>query len=292
MKVQCFLFPMQEYRLAAAMPITLYGGCVLLMLFPANVLHQPARLFFSKTLVRVLVPLATVTFSDFVLGDILTSLAKALSDSQLALCYLASQDLFPTLAQGTFPDKYAFCGRHSWHVNLVVALPYLIRLCQCISVYKTAGDKSQLFNAVKYSTAIPVIALSYAHYHSVRISWIQLWILASVVQTAYCVYWDIEKDWDISWFSQSPCGFGCLKLPVLKPDLLFPRNFYFWAMGSNMVARALWIYKLSLHLKFSRSLHFLVSCVEVLRRHQWVFIRFESGLRKKNIRNHEHGSDA
>ena len=50
---------------------------------------QETRLFFSWTFFRVTTPYREVTFADFLLADVLTSLAKALSDSERALCHLA-----------------------------------------------------------------------------------------------------------------------------------------------------------------------------------------------------------
>lgn len=51
---------------------------------------QDSRLFFSLTFFRVATPFREVTFADFLLADMLTSLAKALSDTERALCHLAS----------------------------------------------------------------------------------------------------------------------------------------------------------------------------------------------------------
>lgn len=45
-------------------------------------------MFFSQTLLRVMTPFREVTWSDFLLADVLTSLAKPLSDCERALCHL------------------------------------------------------------------------------------------------------------------------------------------------------------------------------------------------------------
>jgi hypothetical protein len=49
---------------------------------------QETRAFFAQTLYRVATPFREVSWADFLLADILTSLAKALSDSERALCHL------------------------------------------------------------------------------------------------------------------------------------------------------------------------------------------------------------
>ena len=47
-------------------------------------------MFFTWTFWRVTTPFREVTFADFLLADILTSLAKALSDCERALCHLST----------------------------------------------------------------------------------------------------------------------------------------------------------------------------------------------------------
>lgn len=56
------------------------------------------------------------------------------------------------------------CGNASWLIPLGLSLPYIWRLLQCLRVFKDTGAKPQLFNALKYSTAFPVIILSALKY--------------------------------------------------------------------------------------------------------------------------------
>ena len=51
------------------------------------------------------------------------------------------------------------CSGTSWVGPAVLALPYAWRFCQCIRVFLDTGARPQLFNAAKYFTAFPVIAL-------------------------------------------------------------------------------------------------------------------------------------
>jgi hypothetical protein len=47
------------------------------------------RAFFTATLLRIVTsPLREVTWADFLLADVLTSLSKALSDVERAACHL------------------------------------------------------------------------------------------------------------------------------------------------------------------------------------------------------------
>ena len=56
------------------------------------------------------------------------------------------------------------CGNASVLIPLGLSLPYLWRLMQCLRVYNDTGARPQLFNALKYSTAFPVIILSSLKY--------------------------------------------------------------------------------------------------------------------------------
>ena len=58
------------------------------VLSKAHLAVQGNRRFFAKTLFRVTTPVREVTWSDFLLADILTSMAKALSDSERAMCHM------------------------------------------------------------------------------------------------------------------------------------------------------------------------------------------------------------
>ena len=58
------------------------------------------------------------------------------------------------------------CGNASVLIPLGLCLPYLWRLLQCIRVHADTGNRAQLFNALKYSTAFPVIILSSIKYQA------------------------------------------------------------------------------------------------------------------------------
>ncbi len=51
-----------------------------------------------------------------------------------------------------------------------------------------------------------VIILSGMRYHvdnaDWRAFWKPLWLAAALLNSVYSYYWDIERDWEISWFSQ------------------------------------------------------------------------------------------
>lgn len=99
------------------------------------------------------------------------------------------------------------CGNHSAQIPLLLALPYVLRFVQCLIVYRTMSDTPQLFNALKYTTALPVVFLSFAKYHmklkAWHRTWKSIWVASAVVNTSYSFYWDVERDWDIRLFHRS-----------------------------------------------------------------------------------------
>lgn len=84
-------------------------------------------------------------------------------------------------------------------VPLLLAYPFVIRLRQCII-------DSQPYNALKYATAFPAIALSTLMRlenptfvsHSALAN---LWLVAAATNALYSFYWDVARDWDLTLFS-------------------------------------------------------------------------------------------
>jgi hypothetical protein len=104
-------------------------------------------------------------FGDILLADALTSYAKVLADFYVSFCMF-----FSRRSSTGRPDRN--CGG-SYIVPLILAIPSLIRLRQCLIEYGRTQRASRkldgfgngqagthLANAVKYSTAFPVIILS------------------------------------------------------------------------------------------------------------------------------------
>jgi len=106
-------------------------------------------------------------FGDILMADVLTSYAKVLGDLFVALCMFFS----PGKSSTGRPDRS--CGG-TFIVPLIIAIPSLIRLRQCLIDYmrvRRANEKAgtigshgwggqHLANALKYSSAFPVIILS------------------------------------------------------------------------------------------------------------------------------------
>lgn len=78
------------------------------------------------------------------------------------------------------------------------------RISACTSASTLAVLQNPLVH--RYSTAFPVIVLSSMNNHVVDEGrwdyfYKPLWLAAAFINSGYSYYWDVERDWDISFFS-------------------------------------------------------------------------------------------
>eukprot|EP00889_Picochlorum_renovo_P002646 jgi/Picre1/29676/NNA_005059.t1 len=263
-------------RAAALQPVLLYMVTLLVLVMPFPIFYRDTRRYFATTFWRVLTPVRSVAWGDFLLADILTSLAKGLSDIERAICSMVSGPIL----SGT-PEQ---CTDASWIIPIGLVMPYFWRFIQCIRVYIDTGNKQQLWNALKYMTAFPVVFLSFSKYHVAHDSWVSvwkpLWLLAACVNSGFSYFWDIERDWEISFFSQIGSHKRLHARTILPQPTNFSRRTYYYLMISNLMLRLSWTYKLSPHLRRDHLIVFCIVLLEAFRRFQWIFIRIEVELRK------------
>lgn len=138
---------------------------------PLQYVSRSGRYRFLSTLKRVAIGgIAEANdgkFGDVLMADVLTSYAKVLGDLFVALCMFFS----PGRSSTSKPDRS--CGG-AYVVPIIIAIPSMIRLRQCLIEYlrvRRANTKSgaigshgwggqHLANALKYSSAFPVVILS------------------------------------------------------------------------------------------------------------------------------------
>uniref|UniRef100_A0A803QJZ1 EXS domain-containing protein n=1 Tax=Cannabis sativa TaxID=3483 RepID=A0A803QJZ1_CANSA len=282
MTAYLYLYSHGEVSLAASQPVLLYAAIALLLVFPFDIFYLSTRFYLLRTLYRIVLPLQAITFSDFFVADILTSMSKVLSDLERSACRMVHRQV-ATIA---WFEADSVCGSHSVAIPIVLVLPYLFRLFQCLRQYKDTGEKTTLLNALKYSTAVPVIFLSALKYHVLHEKWISfyrpLWLLSSVLNSLYSFYWDVTRDWDLSGFTR----IFKFSRPSLLSNLLFGRKWvYFWVLSSNLILRCTWTYKLSAHLRHNYLTLFTITALEIFRRFQWVFFRVENEWNKMNSKS-------
>ncbi|CAK9862679.1 unnamed protein product [Sphagnum jensenii] len=253
---------------AASQPILLYILVPLVLGLPLDIFHMQTRFYFLRTLLRLTLPVQPISFADFFLADVLTSMAKVLSDLERSVCRMYHQQV----ATVAWLEPGDTCGSHSIHIPIVLAIPYVIRFLQCIRQYHDTKDKTCLANALKYFSTFPVILLSAMKYHVLQELWEgqlrPLWLFFAVLNSCYCFYWDIRKDWDIGFVSPSNI--------YIYDDMFHGcKQVYYWAIGSNLALRGAWTYKLSAHLRHNFKTVFFFSLLEMCRRFQWIFFRVE-----------------
>ncbi|XP_030459540.1 uncharacterized protein LOC115679953 isoform X1 [Syzygium oleosum] len=282
MTAYLYLYSHGEVSLAASQPVLLYAAVAMVLIFPFDIFYLSSRFYLLRTLWRIMFPLQAISFSDFFLADIMTSMSKVFSDLERSVCRMVHRQV-ATIA---WFEADSVCGSHSVAIPIVLVLPYIFRLFQCLRQYKDTGEKNTLLNALKYSTAVPVIFLSALKYHVFPEKWTSfyrpLWLLSGVLNSLYSFYWDVTRDWDLSCFTRI---FKFSK-PSMVSSLLYARKWvYVWVIGSNLILRCTWTYKLSAHLRHNYLTVFTITALEMLRRFQWAFFRVENEWNKMNSKS-------
>ncbi|KAK5213831.1 protein-ER retention protein [Exophiala xenobiotica] len=272
---------------------------ILCFVLPVKRMSRSGRLHFLSTLKRIsLGGLAEVQdgkFGDILLADVLTSYAKVLGDLFVSTCMLFSAKTTSTAK----PDRG--CGG-AYLVPFIMSVPSIIRLRQCLIEYlrvrrnrtPTSGWGGQhLANALKYSSAFPVIFLSALQrgydpktFHMTEAGLFRLWLFSVFVNSFYSFYWDVAKDWDLSLFSSSrdrndpehPYG-------LRRHRYFHAQEMYYTAIAIDLLLRCTWSFKLSPHLDHFNDLEggiFLMELMEVVRRWMWIFFRVETEWVRNN----------
>ncbi|KAI9674460.1 MAG: protein-ER retention protein [Caeruleum heppii] len=281
---------------------------ILIFALPIQYLSRSGRYRFLSTLRRVsiggIAEAPDLKFGDILLADVLTSYAKVLGDLFVSLCMFFSSGVSSTAK----PNRG--CGG-SYVVPLIISIPSVIRLRQCLIEYlrvrrlnaKNGGvigpagwGGQHLANALKYSSAFPVIILSALQrgYDPAKIglsetTLFRLWLLAVFLNSFYSFYWDVTKDWDLSLltqlFTSPPSTTSSTTKPPSHPYGLRPAlhlqtsTIYYLAILLDFLLRCTWSFKLSPHLDHFNDLEggiFVMELLEVGRRWMWIFLRVET----------------
>lgn len=127
-----------------------------------------------------------------------------MGDTSRGLCAMGAYKL--TVTEVDLARLEQTCSEVRWWVPLCLVYPYAIRFIQCMRVYNDTGNRTQLWNALKYLSMFPVVALAAAAPHVDPLIWQAtlrpLWIAVALFNSAFSCFWDIERDWEIIYFSQ------------------------------------------------------------------------------------------
>ncbi|WAR54930.1 hypothetical protein PtB15_4B548 [Puccinia triticina] len=243
--------------------------------------HRKLHAALARILRLSRAPAHPTRFPDIIIADLLTSLARPIADLALLLALLLR--LRP-------PAQAALA-------ILVNALPYLLRLKQCLNdlAVSPANKRRSALNALKYASAIPMVAVQQTR----RLGGpgagpsTAVWLATCLLNSAYSTYWDVANDWGFSLpqivalfphhpSQQQPHRKTELEGPAgpapTSTRILFPapeRNSVYLALiASNAVLRHLWLLALLTPSSGPRS-GFAIQAAEVLRRALWLLLRLE-----------------
>jgi len=271
---------------------------VLFFLLPLQRLWRAGRYHFLSTLKRIsiggIAEAPDGKFGDILLADVLTSYAKVLGDLFVSGCMFFSSGYSST----DKPDRG--CGGQ-FIVPLIISIPSIIRLRQCVIEYFRAKKGNQglaasgssgrggqhLANALKYASAFPVVILSALQrgYDPTKFGMseaglFRLWLFFVFVNSFYSFYWDVAKDWDLTLFSPSAVRNNPEHPWGLRRHTHFhSKEMYYAAIFIDLMLRCTWSFKLSPHLDHFNDLEggiFVMEFLEVLRRWMWIFLRVET----------------
>lgn len=293
------------------MPMTYLFAVAAVFLAPLRDLPSTGRRRFLATLRRIslggIAEAQDGKFGDILLADVLTSYARVLGDLYISACMFATPGGSATLQ----PDRA--CGG-TLAVPLLMAVPSIIRLRQCLIEFlrvrrapfreATGWGGQHLANALKYSTAFPVIITGVAlQRKAAEVSAAaeaaaaageaaspdlaaslapmgRAWLCAVLVNSLYSFYWDVTKDWDLTLFAGRRERTAHSHPWALRSRLLFrPISIYYLVIMLDLALRCIWSVKLSTRLdKFSayEGGIFALQFLEIFRRWVWIFFRTEA----------------
>lgn len=134
-----------------------HATTIALVLLPKPLPRPDARRLFVRTVGHVFAAgWRMVSWSDFLLADITTSLSRPAAEFARVSCLALGGARSPLEAAAG-----ATCGDPGPLPALLQALPYALRLVQCVRVFCDTRQQPNLWNALKYTTALPSAAAAY-----------------------------------------------------------------------------------------------------------------------------------
>lgn len=257
---------------------------LLLMLNPFHIMQRGARFSFVKSFIRImLTPLYTISFGDAWLADQVLSTVAVMLDFEYLICHLS-------VVIWDSDENVSICLSSSTGIRpLIVALPAVWRLVQCLRSFYDTSSPNHLLNAGKYLSSLPVIAFSTAYELAVSPAftislsglfdlhtrgWIVVgWVLTAAVNVLYSFLWDVFCDWNMIQFAH-----GCV--PHIRRQRLYQsKGFYYFMIPFDFILRVLSTLKLTFtivrNVRHSETIFTLLIFGEFLRRFLWNYLRVE-----------------
>eukprot|EP00045_Choanoeca_perplexa_P007825 m.72000 g.72000 ORF g.72000 m.72000 type:complete len:483 (+) comp14235_c0_seq1:85-1533(+) len=234
-------------------------------------------------------PLTEVHFRLVLLTDALTSAMDLVGGLSYSVCHFTTSSWLSTRIDQANSASSDLCGRDSrfglWGTPILTCVPFWLRLVQCLCLYRLALQHKRegwarwqhIANASKYLISILAVwnmaALKLDNYYEhdeSEVTW-KHWHTSAYllvgIRTLYVYVWDIRMDWALARGASTP--------RFLRNRLLFrPIYAYYIAMGSNLVARFVWILTIDALWCYA-GCSGLFAFIEVFRRGQWFIYRLE-----------------
>ncbi|XVF43157.1 hypothetical protein PTKIN_Ptkin02bG0018000 [Pterospermum kingtungense] len=248
-------------------PLILVAVVFIVLFLPFNILYRSSRFFFLTCLFRsICAPLYKVTLPNFLLSDQLTSQVQAIRSLEFYVCYYG---------WGDFRHRQNSCKTNDVFNTfsfIVAAVPYWIRLLQCLRRLFEEKDPLQGYNGLKYFITIVAVCLRTAYSLNKGLVWEVLALVFSVAAAIVSTYWDIVYDWGLLQRHS--------KNKWLRDKLLVPRkSVYFGAMVLNVLLRFAWlqtVFNFRLFDLHRQTMITIVASLEIIRRGIWNFFRLEN----------------
>ena len=245
------------------------------LFFPFQVFYYDFRKGILHTMVKNFIPLGKngVRFSDFLFGDILTSLNKPFASMILSFCLLSCQNCRKE------NDRSSDCNRNTYPCLIVLLLPFVIRFFQCINrYYYTKEAWPNLWNTFKYvggfsNTFFSWYYATHKQYdtegNEVLGKEFVLFIVVGLLSQSYMLFWDVYVDWNL----------GRLKSKnfFLRDNIVYPHWMYYFAIITDAIMRFAWLWTMKLlNPNYDEWNNLGLAIVEAYRRIQWCVFRIEN----------------
>ncbi|XP_019195164.1 PREDICTED: phosphate transporter PHO1 homolog 3-like [Ipomoea nil] len=253
--------------LTESVPLILISVLLIITFCPLNIMYRSSRFFLIRCAWHcICAPLFKVTLPDFFLADQLTSQVQAIRSFEFYICYYGWGNFRQRLNTCQDSDVYKL------FYIIVAAIPFVVRLLQCLRRLFEEKDNSQGLNGLKYFTTVAALVLRTLYEQKKGTALRVLAAAFSGITTIANTYWDIVRDWGLLQRNS--------KNPWLRDKLLVPNKaVYFVAIVVNIILRLVWMQLiLGFNLPFlhTKATAAIVACLEIIRRGIWNFFRLEN----------------
>eukprot|EP00164_Ancoracysta_twista_P004301 GFYU01005794.1.p1 GENE.GFYU01005794.1~~GFYU01005794.1.p1 ORF type:complete len:659 (+),score=155.32 GFYU01005794.1:146-2122(+) len=248
----------------------------LFLVWPFDMFYRKSRLRLMRDFCFTVLPLRPVKFSEFLVAEFLTSMAKPIEDLCFIVVYYGSGDWWEEDGK---PSREV---TNDLSPGLVV-LPFVLRTVQCM---RQAHDfpnrrKMHMLNAMKHVLVIVLISLASlqsAHTlghppKAITNPYYSLWLACYVCVVLFAFVWDVFVDWAV--VIKNARGEW-----ELKSTALCDAQWSMWLLVlTNLGMRVMWGFTLTpMKVRFVDKEYeaTLLTCIELMRRGMWTVLRLQN----------------